>query len=266
MRGARVGALKAILPVHVFGQPADMDPLTELAGPYDLRVIEDACEAVGARYKGRFAGTLGDAGVFAFYPNKQATTGEGGLIVTNQDRWSGLCKSLRNQGRDVFDSWLNHARLGFNYRLDEMSAALGAVQISRLDELLDKRARVASWYTEQLSGVPGIATPVIVPSTTRMSWFVYVVRVAPWFARPTLMAELAGRGIPTRPYFSPIHLQPYYVRDLGYSIGSFPVAEALGRTSLALPFSSVMSEHDVTYVCDRIQRVMRAAADSRTRD
>ncbi|MDW8268610.1 MAG: DegT/DnrJ/EryC1/StrS family aminotransferase, partial [Anaerolineae bacterium] len=147
---ARPGKLKAILPVHAYGQPADMDPLLTVARHYGLAVIEDACEAIGAEYRHRRAGTLGDAAVFAFYPNKQMTTGEGGMIVTERDDWADLFRSLRNQGRDVFDAWLNHTRLGYNYRLDEMSAALGLAQLQRIEELLSKRARVAAWYTERL--------------------------------------------------------------------------------------------------------------------
>jgi perosamine synthetase len=133
--------LKAILPVHVFGQPADMDPLLEVARRHGFSVIEDSCEAIGAEYKGRKVGVLGDAGVFAFYPNKQMTTGEGGMLVTDRDDWNSLFRSLRNQGRDVFDAWLSHTRLGYNYRLDELSAALGMAQMERIDELLDKRHR-----------------------------------------------------------------------------------------------------------------------------
>ena len=164
--------LKAILPVHAFGQPADMDPILEVAREYGLAVIEDACEAVGARYKGRMAGSLGDAGVFAFYPNKQMTTGEGGMVVTDREDWDALFRSLRNQGRDLFDAWLNHTRLGYNYRMDELSAALGLAQMGRLEELLAKRERVAGWYNERLRGVEGVRVPFIAETTTRMSWFV----------------------------------------------------------------------------------------------
>ncbi|MCZ7574919.1 MAG: DegT/DnrJ/EryC1/StrS family aminotransferase [Ardenticatenaceae bacterium] len=170
---------RAILPVHAFGQPADMDPILRVAREYGLAVIEDACEALGAEYKGRKAGSFGDAAVFAFYPNKQITTGEGGMLVTDREAWASLFRSLRNQGRDVFDAWLNHTRLGYNYRLDELSAALGLAQLGRLDELLAKRARVAGWYHERLAGVELVERPYIAPTTTRMSWFVYVVRIRP---------------------------------------------------------------------------------------
>ena len=250
------GGLKAILPVHAFGQPADMDPILDVAKRYGLRVIEDACEAIGAEYKGRKAGTLGDMGVFAFYPNKQMTTGEGGMIVTNDDEWATLFRSLRNQGRDVFDAWLNHSRLGYNYRLDEMSAALGLSQIKRIDELLGKRERVAGWYNEQLAGEELIEIPHLAATTTRMSWFVYVVRIKPPARRDEVLKHLAAAGIPSRPYFTPIHLQPFYQNKFGYQRGDFPVTEYLGDVSLALPFSGVMTEEHVAYVCDVLRRVV----------
>lgn len=230
-----------------------MDPILDVAKRHGLRVIEDACEAIGAEYQGRQAGTLGNMGVFAFYPNKQMTTGEGGLIVTDDEQWANLFRSLRNQGRDVFDAWLNHTRLGYNYRLDEMSAALGLTQIKRLDELLDKRARVAAWYNARLQNEELIEVPYIVASTTRMSWFVYVVRIKPPAQRDVVMKQLAEAGIPSRPYFTPIHLQPFYRDKFGYRRGDFPVTEYLGDVSLALPFSGVMTEDQVDYVCERLR-------------
>lgn len=246
------GQVKAILPVHIFGQPADMKPLLQEARSFDLAVIEDACEALGACYKGQPVGSLGDAAVFAFYPNKQITTGEGGLIVTNKKEWASLFRSLRNQGRDVFDAWLNHTRLGYNYRLDEMSAALGLSQMVRLETLLVARKRVASWYNQRLYGSEEVEVPTIVPTTSRMSWFVYVVRFRSRTLRQEVMKQLAGQGIPTRPYFTPIHLQPFYRERFGYRRGDFPVAEWLGDVSLALPFSGVMNEEQVDRVCEAL--------------
>jgi dTDP-4-amino-4,6-dideoxygalactose transaminase len=242
------GRLRALLPVHAFGQPADMEPLLTVARRHQLAVIEDACEAIGAEYKGRKAGSLSDAAVFAFYPNKQMTTGEGGMIVTDNDEWAQLFRSLRNQGRDVFDGWLNHTRLGYNYRLDEMSAALGLVQMGRIDELLAKRERVAGWYNERLADIEWIERPRIVPTTTRHSWFVYVVRIKPPANRNAVIRHLAAAGIPSRPYFTPIHLQPFYREKFGYERGSFPVTESLGDISLALPFSGIMKESEVDAV------------------
>lgn len=246
------GRLKALLPVHAFGQPVDLDPLLATARRLGLPLIEDACEALGAEYCGQRVGALGDAGVFAFYPNKQITTGEGGMIVTNDDARAGLFRSLRNQGRDVFDGWLNHTRLGYNYRLDELSAALGEVQMRRADDLLAKRATVAAWYNERLAGLETVETPRVVPSTTRMSWFVYVVRVAPSVDRDGLVNRLKDKGIPSRPYFTPIHLQPFYRERFGWGPGDLPVTEDLGDRSLALPFSSVMTEAQVDAVCEAL--------------
>jgi perosamine synthetase len=241
--------LKAILPVDVFGQPADMDAINNVALTHGLRVIEDSCEALGATYKGRPAGMLGEFGVFAFYPNKQITTGEGGMVVTNDEKAASLMLALRNQGRAPGDTWLSHTYLGYNYRLDEMSAALGTVQMSRLDELLVKRETVAGWYADRLGEIPGVEIPCIGPNTTRMSWFVYVIRLEKGRERDALAKRLEARGVPVRPYFLPIHLQPYMVERFGYREGDFPVTEDLGRRGLALPFSGVMSQAQVDFVC-----------------
>jgi dTDP-4-amino-4,6-dideoxygalactose transaminase len=256
-RGAREGApLKAILPVDVFGQPADLDPLIETANRFGLKVVEDACEALGAEYKGRKAGTIGDYGVYAFYPNKQITTGEGAVIVTDDDQAAQFMSALRNQGRAPGDTWLQHTHLGYNYRLDEMSAALGRVQMSRLAELMDSRTRVAAWYGERLAEVAGIDPPILEPTTTRASWFVYVVRFAPGIDRDLVARELGKHGIPARPYFLPIHLQPYMVERFGYREGDFPITEDLGRRGLALPFSGVMSEAQVERVCHALEEIV----------
>ncbi len=244
---------KAIIPVHAFGQPADMDPILAIARVHNLRVIEDACEAIGAEYKGRRAGTLADAAMFAFYPNKQMTTGEGGMIVTDNDEWAALFRSLRNQGRDVFDGWLNHTRLGYNYRMDEMSAALGLAQLQRIEELLEKRAQVAAWYNERIDEIPGLEKPYIAPTTTRMSWFVYVIRCDDGIDRNNLIEYLKEQGIPSRAYFTPIHLQPFYKERFGWQRGDLPNTEKAGDTFLALPFSSVMTEEQVEYVCEKLR-------------
>lgn len=251
---------KAIMPVHAFGQPADMEPILDIARRHKLYVIEDACEAIGAEYNGQRAGTLGDVAVFAFYPNKQMTTGEGGMIVTNNDEWADLFRSLRNQGRDVFDAWLNHTRLGYNYRLDEMSAALGAVQVQRLDELLAKRAQVAEWYNQRIDEIAGVEKPHIQGTTTRMSWFVYVVRCVDGVNRNALLATLQEQGIPSRPYFTPIHLQPFYQETFGWARGDLPNTELAGDTFLALPFSGVMTEAQVEYVCQKLRDCVTQAA------
>ncbi len=256
LRRRRTPPLRAILPVDVFGQVADMDPIRAVAREHGLKVIEDSCEALGAEYKGRPAGTLGDYGVFAFYPNKQITTGEGGVVITDDDEAADFMRALRNQGRAPGDTWLQHTHLGYNYRLDEMSAALGAVQMSRLEALLRKRDQVAAWYEARLRDVPGVETPFVEPETTRMSWFVYVVRLDPALDRDEVARRLRERGVPSRPYFVPIHLQPYMVERFGYREGDFPITEDLGRRSLALPFSGVMSEAQVEYVSQALREVL----------
>jgi perosamine synthetase len=247
--------ISAILPAHVFGQPADMDAIMDVAHRYGLRVIEDACEALGSEYKGRKAGSLGsDLATFAFYPNKQITTGEGGMIVTGDGKRADLCRSLRNHGRA--GPLARHVRLGYNYRLDEMSAALGLAQMTRIEELLAKRERVAGWYNERLAGLELVQRPVIAPTTTRMSWFVYVVRILPPAKRSEIMAALAAKGIPSRVYFTPIHLQPFYRQQFDYGRGYCPVAEHLGDVSLGLPFSSVMTEGQVDEVCQALKAAL----------
>ncbi len=252
-------SVKAILPVDVFGQPADYDAIQTIASQYDLVVIEDSCEALGGEYKGRPAGTLGDYGVFAFYPNKQVTTGEGGMIVTDDDQAADFMRALRNQGRAPGDTWLQHTHLGYNYRLDEMSAALGLSQMDRLKDLLQKRERVADWYAHHLSRIEEVTPPQLVQNTTRVSWFVYVIRVAQTIDRDRLAQVLKEKEIPVRPYFSPIHLQPYMQKMFGFELGDFPVTEDLGNRSLALPFSGKMCEEEVVIVCQRISEALVAA-------
>jgi len=254
--GLSKGKLKAILVVDVFGQPARLDMLEQSAREYHLRMIEDACEALGAEYKGRKAGTFGNYGVFAFYPNKQITTGEGGMIVTDDREAANLMRALRNQGRAPGDNWLSHTFLGYNYRLDEMSAVLGATQMKRINELLDKRQKVADMYNERLAEVPGAQTQVITPETSRMSWFVYVIRLQPGVDRSRLAAKLEEKGVHVRPYFLPIHLQPYMMERFGYQRGDFPITEDLGERGLALPFSSVMTRTQVDYVCDTLAEAL----------
>ena len=244
---------RAIIPVDVFGQPAPREAIGEIAHHHDLVLIEDACEAIGAERHGVRTGGGGiQAAVFAFYPNKQMTTGEGGIIVTDDASYAAILRSMANQGRDDAGTWMNHVRLGYNYRLDEMSAALGISQIRRLDEILTRRERVASWYGERLCHIPGVEIPYVAPETTRMSWFVYVIRVAGGIDRDTLLAGLADDGIPSRPYFVPIHLQPFYRERYGYTEGDFPVTESVARTTLAIPFFTEMTEAQVDRVCDRI--------------
>ncbi len=240
---------KAIMAVDVFGHPAEWDEILRVADHYGLRVIDDSCEALGAEYKGRRLGKFGDAAAFAFYPNKQMTTGEGGIIVTDDDEIAVLCRSMRNQGRDEMGAWLEHVRLGYNYRMDEMSAALGVSQFKRLETFLQKRERVARMYTERLQGLEGVHPPLVKPYV-RMSWFVYVVTLAEGLARDPVMALMAEQGVPTRGYFAPIHTQRYIYEQFGDLSGMLPMTESVAQRTIALPFSAIMIETQVTYVCE----------------
>ncbi|HEX9162556.1 MAG TPA: DegT/DnrJ/EryC1/StrS family aminotransferase [Thermoanaerobaculia bacterium] len=242
------GRLRAVLPVHIFGRPAEMRDIVQTAARHGIPVIEDACEAIGAKADGVFAGRWGDAAAFGFYPNKQMTTGEGGMILTDRDDWAGLARSLRNQGRSDNGAWLHHDLIGYNYRLDDLSAAVGLAQIRRLDEMLRKRDAVAALYDGLLAGVEGI-TPLAPPRPgMRLSWFVYVVHVAPEIGRERLMTALAARGIDSRPYFPAIHLQRPYRERFGYHAGMFPHAEKAGESLLALPFHGNLPAEDIEFV------------------
>lgn len=250
---------RAILPVHVFGHPVDMDAMDEIARRHGLIVIEDACEALGASWRERPVGTLGNAAVFAFYPNKQITCGEGGMIVTHDDAAASLMLSMRNQGRSDDDGWLRHERLGYNYRLGELSAAIGEVQMQRLDELLESRRAVAERYDRILADVPGLSIPHR-DARAHVSWFVYVVRLDRGIDRDAVMRRLDERGIQCRPYFPSIHLQPYYAKKYGYKAGDFPMSEDASARTLSLPFFSQLREDQQSTVCDELKSVLRKAA------
>ena len=259
--GAVTARTRAVLPVHVFGQPCEMNELQAVCAAHGLLLIEDACEAVGAEYRGRKVGTFGKAAVFSFYPNKQVTMGEGALITTDDPHWASLMRSLRNQGRSAMGLGFSHEHLGYNYRLDELSAALGLAQLRRIDDLLARRERVAARYGELLSDMPGITLRRILPSTTRPSSFVYVIQLHPGTDRSRVMAHLEERRIPSRIYFSPIHLQPYYRKRFGYREGDFPVTERVAASILALPFHANLLPDDMQYVADALRSaVVRAAA------
>ena len=246
---------RAVLPVHVFGQPCALDEIGALCDRFGLTLIEDACEAIGAEYRGRRVGTFGQTAVFAFYPNKQMTTGEGAVVDTDDAAIAALIASMRNQGRDEGGAWLTHERLGYNYRLNEMAAALGLVQLGRIEEILARREKVAGLYRDRLAGIPGASLIAAGPHTTRFSWFAAIARLDPAIDRDKVIERLAERGIPARAYFSPLHLQPLYRRLYGHKEGDFPITERVAQSTLALPFHNRLSEEDVETVC-------RALADS----
>jgi len=250
---------KAILPVHVFGQPANMNDIRRIALKHGLAIIEDSCEAIGAEWNGKKAGTMSNAGVFAFYPNKQMTTGEGGVVVTNNENLAKLCCSLRNQGRGIDTQWLNHVRLGYNYRMSDISCALGIAQLERIDEILAKRQRVADFYMEKLKDVEGVILPTI-DERAKMSWFVFVIRFEPWINRNLVMQTLLDRGVGCRPYFTAIHLQPFYREMFGYKEGDFPVTEHVARGTLAIPFFNNITEEQIDSVVTEVRKAIQYAS------
>ncbi len=240
--------IKGIVGVDVFAQPLDWDPILEFTAKNGLKVIEDSCEALGSSYKGRNCGTFGTAGAFAFYPNKQMTTGEGGVVVTDDEEIYRLCRSLRNQGRGVDENWLEHVRLGYNFRMDELNAALGIEQVKKLDGFIDKRNAVAERYAKLLSGVGGVRTPIVESYTTRISWFVYVVMLDEGIDRDNIIGFLHEHGIQSRNYFAPIHLQPFYRERFGYREGMLPITENVTKRTLAIPFYNNLTVEDQEYV------------------
>jgi perosamine synthetase len=251
---------KGILPVHIFGYPAAMPELEALAAKYRLGVLEDACEALGAvDSEGRRTGSRGNLATFAFYANKQITTGEGGMIVPTDPAVAARLRSERNQGRAVDMGWLDHDRLGFNYRLSDVAAALGIAQVEKLDSLLARRAGVASLYEERLASIEGVEAPIAARGMEQRSWFVYAVRLAGEVDRDATIARLAERGVAGKAYLPCIHLFPH-LRELGYREGQFPVAEAASAHSLALPFFPAMSEADVDRVCQELAATLGQTA------
>lgn len=250
---------KAIIPVDVFGRPSDKEEISRIAKKHKLFVIEDSAEALGAEYKGRKVGTFGDCAIFAFYPNKQITTGEGGMLVTDSKDIYELCLSYRNQGRAINSKWLDHVRIGYNYRLSDINCALGISQLKKIDIILKKREQVAAAYTKRLSKIDGIKTPLHSNATMKVSWFVYVIQVE---QRERFMEELIKRGVQCSPYFPSIHLMSFYRNSYGTREGDFPVCESISKTTLALPFHTAMSDEDIDYVCEKVAEVQSSLSSS----
>jgi perosamine synthetase len=247
---------KGILVVDIFGYPAELDELTSIAERHGFTLVEDACEALGAEYKGHRLGSLAHPAVFAFYPNKQITTGEGGAVaVASEEDWR-LLKSLSNQGRTDTGEWLTHGHFGFNYRLDELSAALGLAQLEKLHEILERRREVAARYGELLADVDAVELPAADDEDHVRSWFVYVVQVAEGIDRDAVMARLAEEGVASKPYLPCIHLQPYWRARFGTREGTFPVAESTSRRSLALPFHTRLTSGEQERVADALRRAV----------
>jgi perosamine synthetase len=252
---------KAILAVEALGNPTHMDRYAAIASRNEIHLIEDCCEALGTSYNGRKCGSFGRVGVFGFYPNKQITTGEGGMIVTDDQHLADLCRSLRNQGRTMpselaqegssgLGLWLSHERLGYNYRLSEIACALGVAQMRRFGEIVEKRRRLASEYLDRLMGISGIILPTI-ESGTSMSWFVFTIRLERGYTgeeRDRIISGLRNHDVGCAPYFPCIHLMPEYVRRFGFERGTFPIAESVSDRTIALPFHTGLTARDIDMV------------------
>lgn len=245
---------KAILPIHIFGQSAEMDEIMRVAKKYKLKVLEDSCESLGATYRGKMVGTTGDIGTYAFYPNKQMTTGEGGMIITDSKELYDLCDSMRNQGRSKNGDWLIHERLGYNYRLDEMSASLGITQLKKLDWMIEEKRKIAFWYNEVLKDIKDIEIPKVGANRTH-SWFIYVVRIKN-SKRDKLTDGLGKAGIQTKPYLPVIHLQPFMRKMFNLKKGDFKVAENISEETLALPLFIGLKQKDVEYIANKIKNIL----------
>lgn len=251
---------RAILPVHVFGRPCDMTAIVDIAKRHNLVIIEDSCEALGSSIDGRAAGAWGAMGTFAFYPNKQITTGEGGAVVTDDPALAALCRSWRNQGRGESGAWLQHERMGYNYRLSDINCALGTAQMARLPEIVEKRSRVAENYGRALRHLDELILPPPAPPGVTISWFVYVVTLRPEFSRDhrdQILSDLRASGIGCNNYFSPIHLQSYFVDSFGYRPGDFPLTESVSARTIALPFFNALSASEI----DTVASVLSASLE-----
>jgi len=251
-----------LLPVHIFGYPADLPAIERLAAARGLWIVEDACEALGARHSdGRVVGARGNPATFGFYANKQLTTGEGGVLVSSSAEMKERVDSERNQGRAPDMGWLDHDRLGFNYRLSDLACALGIAQLQRLDEMLAARARVAGLYNEALGGIEGLELPCPDSGGDRRGWFVYVVQLPPRVSRDRAVEALRARGIDSKPYLPAIHLMSFYRERFGHREGEFPVCEDVAARSLALPFFPDLDEAQVARVTEALRQILAARGD-----
>ena len=252
----------ALLPVHIFGYPADVPSLEQLGLP----IVEDACEALGAVYgDGVPVGGRGHPAVFGFYPNKQLTTGEGGMVCVADGGVKERLDSERNQGRSPDMGWLDHDRLGFNYRLSDVACALGLAQLERLDEMLEGRARVASLYRQALSSIEGLELPCPDSGGARRGWFVFVVQLPRAVERDEVVRALGVQGVPSKPYFPAVHLMTFYRERFGHRVGEFPVCVEIAARSIALPFFPQMTESQVAQVADELRSVVEARARASVR-
>ena len=245
-----------LLPIHIFGYPAAMPALEAAAAQRGLGILEDACEALGAvDSEGLQVGTRGNAATFAFYANKQMTTGEGGMVVAPDAAFAARIRSERNQGRAADMGWLEHEGLGFNYRLSELACSLGVAQLEQLDRILERRAAAAELYERALGEIDGVSSPIAGRGPERRSWFVYVIELEPGRDRDAVIEGLRARGVASKAYLPCIHLFPH-LRELGYREGQFPVAENAAARSLALPFFTSITSSQVERVCEALAEAL----------
>jgi perosamine synthetase len=247
---------RAIVVVDMYGYPCELDELRAIADRHGLAVIDDSAEALGAEYKAAPIGSHGVPAVFGFYPNKQITTGEGGVVTTHSEEQADLLRSLRNQGRSYDSRWFHHVRVGFNYRFTDLQAAVGLAQLEKLDEILALRAAAAARYDELLAGIDGLVLPHPDDADHRRSWFVYVVRLPQGVDRETVLERLGEDGVEAGHYVPCVHLQPYMRERYGFGEGMCPVAEDAASRSVALPFFPAIAPEDQERVAEALRTAL----------
>lgn len=254
IESAITGKTKAILVPHIFGQPAEMDRILKIAKKYRLKVIEDACESIGATYKGIKVGNIGDVGVLSFAPNKQVASSEGGAIITNLSNIYESSCSLRNLGRLKDDSDMIYSRLGYNYKMNQISACLGITQLKKINMIIEKRRKIAKWYDYYLKNIPNITLPKVKDGSTH-SFFAYSIRITSG-VRNRMRSYLQKKGIETRVYFSPLHLQPFIKKSFGFKKGDYPITEKISKEILTLPIFVELDKDRVRYISQQIRQLM----------